>query len=253
MDRLGIAFSQMAARIREQIGLLTQKDALRRKMVAQVSHDLRTPLSSMLGYLETVEIKGETLSLEQRKEYLQIAQRQGRRLSRLVNELFELASLDAKEKKPQLEPFAPLELIHDVVQKHQLRASKSGIELKLTNMRDGLPFACGDIGLTERVLDNLLDNAIDHTPRGGTIKIAPGTIDREFNVAISDSGAGIEPDDLPHLFEPFYRGGAGDPDQDHAGLGLAIAKRIMELQSGDISVTSRSGHGATFTLRLPLA
>lgn len=252
VDRLGITFDRMAHRIREQIEQLREQDALRRQLVAQVSHDLRTPLASMQGYLETLQIKGQELPEEQRGDFLRTALKQGRRLSRMVEELFELASLDAREKAALLEPFAPAELVHDVIQKYRLKAEQRHIGLELETAAE-LPFANGDIGMTERVLDNLLDNAFAHTPDGGSIVVKLGVDDKNVAVTVTDSGAGIADDDLPAVFEPFFRSNAAPTDGSHAGLGLAIAKRIMTLQHGAIWAENAPCKGAAFTFELPLA
>ncbi|MDH3692679.1 MAG: HAMP domain-containing histidine kinase [Gammaproteobacteria bacterium] len=252
VDRLGITFDRMAHRIREQIEQLREQDALRRQLVAQVSHDLRTPLASMQGYLETLEIKGQELPEEQRADFLRTALKQGQRLSRMIEELFELASLDAREKAAVLEPFALAELVQDVVQKYRLRTEQREIALELVTAPD-LPFAKGDIGMTERVLDNLLDNALAHTPDGGRIVVKLSVDQRRLLVAVTDSGKGIAKDDLLAVFEPFFRADAAPADGSHAGLGLAIAQRIMTLQNGVIWAENASQKGATFSFALPLA
>ncbi len=253
IDQLETSFAQLAHRIKEQIVQLKEKDAMRRELVAQAAHDLRTPLAAMLGYIESVQLKGENLPPGERAQFLDIALHQGQRLSALVAELFELASLDAKEHKPNLEAFSLAELIQDVVQKHQLKAREKNISIT-ANMTPDLPFAIGDIALSERVLDNILDNACAHTPPNGSISISCGTRPAQdagdsaaVTVTISDSGAGIPPEDLPHLFEPFYRGKSTTFDTAHAGLGLAIAKRIMELQNGDIIAARNDTNGTSGT------
>ncbi len=251
VDRLGITFDRMAQRIREQIEQLQEQDTLRRQLVAQVSHDLRTPLASMQGYLETLQIKGHELPAKQRADFLRTALKQGQRLSRMVEELFELASLDAREKAAVLEPFAPAELVQDVAQKYRLRAEQRAIDLGLDTAPD-VPFAQGDIAMTERVLDNLLENAFAHTPDGGRIVVKVSVDERRLSVAVTDSGKGIAKDDLPAVFEPFFRADAAPADGSHAGLGLAIAKRIMTLQHGVIWAGNAPGNGATFTFQLPL-
>ncbi len=252
VDRLGITFDRMAHRIREQIEQLREQDTLRRELIAQVSHDLRTPLASMQGYLETLQIKGQELPEEQRADFIRTALNQGQRLSRMVEELFELASLDAREKAPVLEPFAVAELVQDVVQKYRLRAEQKEIVLELITMPD-FPFAQGDIGMTERVLDNLLDNAFVHTPDGGRIVVELNVDESRLSVAVTDSGKGIAEDELLAVFEPFFRGATTPADGSHAGLGLAIAKRIMTLQHGAIWAENAAPNGATFTFELPLA
>jgi signal transduction histidine kinase len=206
----------------------------------------------MQGYLETLQIKGRELPEDQRADFLRTALEQGQRLSRMVEELFELASLDAKEKAPVLEPFAADELVQDVVQKYRLRAEQRAIELELESVPD-MPFAQGDIGMTERVLDNVLENAFAHTPDGGRIVVRLSINEKGVVVAVTDSGTGIAKDDLPAVFEPFFRADATPASGSHAGLGLAIAKRIMTLQHGVIWAETAPGQGATFTFELPLA
>ena len=266
IDQLELSFASMARRIKEQIVQLTEKDAMRRELVAQAAHDLRTPLAAMLGYIESVQIKGETLPPDERHQFLSIALQQGQRLSGLVAELFELASLDAREHKPDLEAFSLAELIQDVVQKHKLKAQKKNITI-CANLSAALPFAYGDIALSERVLDNVLDNACAHTPPDGSIEISCDVVSKskqqdgsiaasDVCVTICDSGPGIPVQDLPHLFEPFYRGKSKTYDTAHAGLGLAIARRIMELQNGSIIATPTQNDGDTgarFILCLPAA
>lgn len=252
IDQLGIRFDQMAERIGDQIEQLRGQDALRRELVAQVSHDLRTPLAAILGYLESIQIKGDNLSPEQRQEFISIALRQGRHLSGLVDELFELASLDAKERQPVCEPFAPGELVNDVVLKHQLQAQEKDIDLKLQVPED-LSFAFGDIELTERVLDNLLDNAFSATDAGGKVDVCLSERNGHIEVAVEDTGHGISPADKTNIFKPFFRSESRKSDKKHAGLGLALASRIMELQNGDLTVESEPGQGARFALSLPKA
>jgi two-component system, OmpR family, sensor kinase len=254
IDQIGSMFERMARRIREQIEQLTEKDSQRRQLVAQVSHDLRTPLASMLGYLESLELKGEKLSEQERKQFLETAMRQGRRLTHLIESLFELSSLEANEKKPHCEPFMPAELIYDVAYKHRLKAEKLNISLQLHIECPEL-FAMGDISLMERVIDNLIDNAFSHSGKNAKIEITllPSIQDNKWvALSVKDYGTGIDSHLLPALFEPFVQGKAAN-SYAHAGLGLAISKRMMELQAGLISVESKLGKGCTFTLYLPKA
>lgn len=253
VDRLGQTFERMAARIQGQIEQLREKDAQRRHLVAQVSHDLRTPLAALQGYLESLQMKRDTLSAEEREEFLIIALRQGRRLGRLIDDLFELARLDARENPPAPEPFPLGDLIFDALQKHRLRAEELDTRLEVS-VPEGLPFAVGDVGMTERVLDNILDNALSHTPAGGQIEVSATASGTSVALSVADDGPGIAEDDLPHLFDPFYRGNSKVGDGHHAGLGLAIAKRIMQIQGGDIRAARRADRsGSIFTLSLPLA
>ncbi|MEW8478918.1 MAG: HAMP domain-containing sensor histidine kinase, partial [Candidatus Thiodiazotropha sp.] len=204
VDRLGAAFDEMAARIIDQWGQLKEQDRLRRELVAQVSHDLRTPLAALHGYLETVNMKGEELNEERRDEYLAIALNQSERLKGMVEELFELAQLEARDTQPVCEPMPLAELVQDVFHKFQLRAHESGISLGW-RVSGHQPYVNADFALTERVLDNLIVNALDHVEKDGTVSLMISEREREAVVSITDSGGGISEDDLPHIFEPFYK------------------------------------------------
>jgi two-component system OmpR family sensor kinase len=249
IDYLGVTFDEMACRIASQIEQLTEKDAQRRQLVAQVSHDLRTPLASMQGYIESLKLRRDRLSQQEQDRFLDIALKEGQRLSRLVDELFELAALEAREKQPVPEPFPLAELVHDVVQKHGKTAQDNQLELSLSGDPD-LPTVYADLAMTERVLDNLIGNAIAYSPAGGRIEVILSQENGVPEVYVRDTGPGIPEQDLPHIFEPFYRGDASGTG--HAGLGLAIARRIMALQGGDIRVENRATGGASFSIRLPV-
>jgi two-component system OmpR family sensor kinase len=255
IDRLSLTFCEMAAHIRAQVERLRETDSLRRELIANVSHDLRTPLASLNGYLETLLLKDGNLTDSERREYLETACRHGERLTKLVFDLFELAKLDAHELKPEREPFPLTELIQDVTQKFQLRARQANVKLAIDAAPD-IPFVDADIGMIERVLDNLIDNALQHTPAGGSIHLSLELRDSEITVRVKDSGKGIPEEAIPHIFDRFYRkspaasnsSGAGAGG---AGLGLAISQRIIELHGGKLSVNSILNKGAEFNFSLP--
>lgn len=252
IDRLGLTFDAMATRISDQIEALKRKDALRRDLVAQVSHDLRTPLASLRGYLETLELKGKTLTSEEQDEYLRAALRQSEGLSQRVGALFELAKLDAQESPPQREPFSIAELVQDVTQKFLPGARQRQVQLVMSEAVD-IGWVSADIAMIERVLDNLIDNALRHTPTGGTVRVGLAAYPAGVEIAITDSGDGIEADDLERVFDRFYRGSKAGKSDEHVGLGLAIVKRILDLHDCDIKVSSNKGAGTTFSFRLPAA
>ena len=251
IDRLGATFDQMAGRIIAQLDELQSKDAQRRDLVAQVSHDLRTPLASLRGYLESLMLKNDELSDAQRTEYIRIALRHSERLSRLVAELFELAKLDARETEPAREAFAPAELVQDVVQKFELMASAKDVALHF-EFSDNLPFAAADIAMTERALEKLVENALEYTPSGGQILLSVKQDGANVRIAVEDTGCGVAQEDLPHIFEPFYQSSSARDDGARAGLGLAIARRIVELNEGEIQVASEVGRGTKFSFSLPV-
>ncbi|MDV3504398.1 sensor histidine kinase [Marinobacter sp. M-5] len=251
IDHLALRFEQMADRIATQMEQLRDKDTQRRQLVARVSHDLRTPLASVQGYIEALGLKHDRLSADERQAWLDIALKESHRLGRLVDELFELAALDARETTPNPEPFVLAELVHDVAQKHGPAAASKQVRLDV----DGQPpiaMALGDLAMTERVLDNLIGNAIVFSPEGGRITLGLAGDEHGLEVAVQDQGPGIPEPDLPHVFEPFYRGSGGEASG-HSGLGLAIAERLMTLQGGSVQAANNPPGGARFTLRLPAA
>jgi hypothetical protein len=242
----------MANRIIEQVDQLRKTDAQRREMVANVSHDLRTPLASLQGYLETILIKGDQLSPEEQKQYIEIATRHSKDLAQLVEELFELAKLDSLETLVHCEPLSLTELAQDVIQKFELSAQKKGITLTANFDRD-LPHVSADIGMMVRVLENLIENALRHTPEGGTIslELIPGT--ENITVRVSDTGCGIPEDEIPHIFDRFYRlEKSREAGKGGAGLGLAIVRRILELHGSEVVAESEAGKGARFWFELPV-
>ncbi len=251
IDRLGLTFDRMAARMIAQFDELKDQDQMRRELAAQVSHDLRTPLAALHGYLETLRMKGARLDRQRAQDYLDIALRQSNNLKLMVEELFELTHLEARDTQPKLEPCSLAELLQDVIQKFQLRAAAAGIRLRMAPPAS-TPLAVADIALTERALDNLINNALAHTPDGGAIDLAMSADDVNVTISVADTGSGIPSVDLPHLFEPFYRGKQHASDRHHAGLGLAITKRIVDLQGGRLWAVNRETGGARFCFTLAL-
>jgi signal transduction histidine kinase len=253
IGRLAACFNRMADTLDETMEELRQADRMRRELVANVSHDLRSPLASIQGYLETVHIKDGSLDPEERQRYVKTALRNARRLSDLVGELFELSKLETEQVEPSLEPFPIAELVQDIVMQYQPQAEEQGVDLQL-ELPDRHARARADIGLVERALSNLIDNAIHYTPDGGRVQVRVRNEEHEVGVAVADTGPGIPEDDLPHIFERFYRvDKSRDRDKGGAGLGLAIAKTILELHDRTLTVESTVGEGTTFRFRLSVA
>lgn len=252
IDRLGAVFKEMAVRIEDQMEKLKKSDSLRRELVANVSHDLRTPLANLQGYIETLLLKEKNLSGEDRHKYLEIALRQCERLSQLVIELLDLAKLDSLEDHVEYEPFSLGELAQDVIQKFQLAAQEKDIEVD-TQIQESLPFVNANIGLIERVLENLFENAIHYTPHGGSVSLECALEKNNICVQVGDTGHGVPEEEIPHIFNRFYQlEKSRKADRGHSGLGLAITKKILELHHRSIMVTSTMGKGTVFTFRLPI-
>lgn len=252
IDMLVRTFREMSARIEEQMESLRRSDALRRELVANVSHDLRTPLATLQGYIETLHMKDSSLSAEERLNYLDIGIRHCKRLSKLVSDLFELAKLDAQDTQVNCEPFSIGELVQDIVQKFRLSAKERKVAI-LTNIGKELPVVSADIALIERVFENLIENALRHTSEGGTVSIVLH-VDRDLLTAlVSDTGHGIPESELPHIFDRFYQiDSSREGKAGHSGLGLAISKRILELHGTTLRVASTLNVGTTFTFSLPV-
>jgi signal transduction histidine kinase len=252
IDKLARSFAVMSEQIRGQLGQLKENDRLRRELVTNISHDLRTPLAAMQGYLETLMIKGESLSQEERARYLKIARRHAVRLGTLIDDLFELSKLESASVTPSLEAFSVPELVQDTAQEFQLEAERKGIRLSIA-LEAEAAFTFGDIGLIQRVLENLVRNAIRFTPKGGEITLSIAERPQSVTVAVSDTGPGIPEKDLPRIFDRFYRSDQGEEARsDSSGLGLAIVKRILDLHKSRITVTSKPDAGTRFEFDLPL-
>ncbi len=236
IDRLANAFTRMEEKIVRQVREIRDADARRRELVSHVSHDLRTPLTSLQGYLETLSMK-EGLSDRERSEYLSIALSHCRRLRDLIFDLFELARLDSPDLQVRQERFSLADLVQDVAMKFRLDAGRKGIRLEVEAEED-LPFAFADIGLIDRVLANLVGNAVRHTPEYGEVAVRAFSGGERLRVQVSDTGPGIPPERLA---------GHGT-----TGLGLVIARKILELHGSELAVESREGAGTTFTFDLPV-
>jgi len=250
IDQLTLTFRAMADRIREQLDELKRADSLRRELVANVSHDLRTPLASLQGYLETLLLKEGRLDCAAQRRYVESALQHTEHLGNLVSELFELAKLESLETRLNPEAFAIEELVQDVVQKHQLEAERKRIRLSAEKAGD-LPFVNADIGLIARALDNLIDNALRHTPEAGRVRLILQRGEGIVKVDVSDTGCGIRQEELDSVFDRFYRS-QGQASEAGAGLGLAITKRIIELHRSRLEVESIVGEGTTFSFDLPV-
>lgn len=252
IDELARSFATMSARIKEQIEQLQENDRLRRELVSNISHDLRTPLSAMQGYLETLIIKGDTLSDDERERFLKVARRHTVRLGTLIGDLFELSKLDAASVTPNLEAFSLQELVQDIAQEFQFDAETKDINL-VADLNADAAVTIGDIGLIQRVLENLVRNAIRFTPKGGEVTISISERRESVAVAVSDTGPGIPDKDLPRIFDRFYRAVEGEEARsDSSGLGLAIVKRILDLHDSRITVASTVDVGTRFEFELPL-
>ncbi len=244
---LDATFKQMQRRLSEQWQTLTRQSQDRRELVANISHDLRTPLASLHGYLEVLSVKDASLSIEERRRYLGIALDQSRKVGGLAQSLLELVRLEHGFVVPVMERFSLTDLVQDIFQKFELSAEAKAVTLT-PNFAPSIPGVHADLGLIERVLTNLLDNALRHTPADGEVKVSLLPKGRFVEVTVSDSGPGIAPELREGLFlRPFNIGGA----RRDGGLGLRIVHQILQLHGHRIELLDVPGQGATFRFALP--
>ena len=238
LGELSVSFNQMSLELERA----TQS---RRQMTADIAHDLRSPLSVLSGYAEALS-DGK---LTGNSEIYAILHQETGHLSRLVEDLRLLSLADAGELPLLRQPIAPRALLERTAARHAVAADQHGITLRVTT-EPSLPEVNVDVERMSQVLDNLILNAFRYTPSGGEIMLAGSVAAGEVLLQIRDNGSGISPEDLPHIFDRFYRGDKARRESGESGLGLAIAKSIVEAHSGRISVESEAGMGAVFTIHL---
>ncbi|MBC8512150.1 MAG: HAMP domain-containing histidine kinase [Dehalococcoidia bacterium] len=239
---LALSFNQMAKQVKHSQQML-------RNFVADVSHELRTPLTSIKGFSQAI-LDGTAKDKEAQLKAARVIEDESKRMMRLVNELLELSRLESGQVNMVKEPTDLKELLQQCREIFTIRAEEKG--LQFTTNVEPLPPVNGDIDRLEQVFSNLLDNAFKHTPAGGKVSIAARQHSPNFiEVAVLDTGPGIPPEQLPHVFERFYRVDASGT-KTGTGLGLAIAREIVRAHGGDIKVNSVLGEGTEFLVRLPV-
>ena len=257
IDRVSGAAHDLQRRVHLQFKRLEDSDRLRRELVSNVSHDLHTPLANIQGYVETLLVRGQHFSPETQENYLRTTLHHCKKMARRVAELFELSKLESGQTQAQLEPFCMAELLNDVVQHQQLSAQQAGISLRLSDLADRRARVLADIGLIERVLQNLVDNALRHTSRGGWVELTVSVEAERVQICVNDNGCGIAAQDLPHIFERYWTTRMETDEtakpSTSGGLGLAISRRILELHGSTIGVQSTQQRGTEFSFALPMA
>lgn len=221
----------------------------RRQFIGAIAHDLRTPLFTLRAYLDGL---GDGLAATPRKtdQYLKACRTSAETLDRLVTDLFTYARMEFLDQQPDTDRVNLSTLLHAVAQAHQPRADAKQITLTVTAPACTLT---ADEHLLTRAIDNLLDNALRHTPDGGRIELTCARTQSEATVTVTDTGPGIAPADLPHLFTPLYRGESSrNRATGGAGLGLAIAQRIILAHRGTLTAHNTTPHGARFTASIPI-
>ena len=253
ISELARDFNHMVAKLREMAERERELERARRDLIAAVSHDLRTPLAATLALVEAVA-DGVTPDPETQARYLSSARRELSNLSRLVDDLFEFVQIDVGALRPNLEPASLRDLISDTLASFRPQAEQGDVRL-IGEVSEDVDPVLMDLPRMGRVLHNLISNALRYTPAGGMIFLRVEPQGAVVRVEVLDTGTGISPEDLPHVFERSFR---GDEPQAHpkvkgasrAGLGLAIAQGLIEAHGGTIEVESRPGEGACFYFTL---
>ena len=247
---LAVTFNQMAEQLQAADQKQRELDTMRRDLIAWVSHDLQTPLTSMRAILEAVS-DGVVDDPETVKRYLNTAQRDVKNLSALIDDLFQMAQLDAGGFPLHRAESSLGDLVSDTLESFTELAKQGEVTLEGTVDSDVDPVTM-DTQAIGRVLNNLIGNALRHTPQRGRVSVWVRRTGQGVEVTVSDTGEGIRSEDIPHIFERFYRGeksrnrGTGG-----AGLGLAIARGIVRAHGGDIWVKSQIGKGTQFSFNIP--
>lgn len=250
IKELSSIFNEMADILTQNIEKLKEVEVLRRELIANISHDLRTPISIIHGYTETLQMKEGALSTEDRLRYLNIVHTSTEKLEKLVNELFELSKLEANQVRPTREFFFVSELVSDISNKFYLKAKQKGIVLQTDLCKEMHP-VYADLSLIERVIQNLIDNALKFTPQGGAVIVQTKKAGNGIETIVRDTGIGITESEQDFVFERYYKGHNSNKHQNNTGLGLAIAKKILDLHDTSLVLQSQLNKGSSFTFALP--
>jgi signal transduction histidine kinase len=250
-DELG----ELAASFNRMSADLARANQQRRQMTADIAHDLRTPLSVILGYMEALS----TGRLEATPETFEIMYDRGRHLQHLIDDLRTLGLADAGELTLNRRPVEPAALLEHTALAHMVQAQEKGVTLRLEAAAHepvagqpvaDLPEIEVDPERMTQVLGNLISNALRYTPPGGEIVLSAGRDEGAVLLSVRDTGAGIEAEDLPHIFDRFYRSDKSRQQNGESGLGLAIARSIVLAHDGEITAASTPGEGTTFTITI---
>jgi len=244
------AFNRMAADLTARSEALRTSDRLRRQMLADVSHELKTPLTAMRGYLETLRMAGLELDAATRERYFATIERETLRLDRIVQDLLDLARLENDFGTLDVRLFSLRRLFEHVVQRHEREAQVRRVDVGLS-VADAADQIVADPERLEQVIENLTANALRHTPAGGSVQLSADVHDASAVIRVADSGEGIAAEHLPFVFERFYKvDGARTSTSARSGLGLSIARAIVDRHHGTIAVASQPGR-TVFTITLP--
>lgn len=250
VQQLGFSFNAMVSHIQQQMQQLTHIDEQRKHLLTDISHDLRTPLANLQGYIETLSIQYTQLDDSQRQTFIDISLKNLRNLKHLIDQIFELAYLESGHIKLNNETFSITELLHDVVAKFAIKADLAMVTLNIDVAHETV-LVHSDLEKIERILTNLIDNAIRHTPPGAEVCLKTERRDQQILIFVCDTGVGIAAEDLPNIFTARYQGSNQQHDkQSHGGLGLAICAQLVSKLGSKLHAKSQIGQGAEFSFAL---
>ncbi|MEZ4637240.1 MAG: HAMP domain-containing sensor histidine kinase [Caldilineaceae bacterium] len=254
IGELANQFNEMADQMQRSFSeLAAERDALR-QFIADASHELRTPITALKNFVELMQGPAAR-DQEAQAEFLNESQTQLDRLSWITANLLDLSRLDAHLVQLDIEPHSAEDVLSSAVALFRTRAQDRGVDLTIDPPEAGLTIPCDSCRM-EMALSNLIDNAVKYTPLGGAVHVGAVATPAGVEVWVQDTGAGIAPEDLPHVFERFYRGrqttaAQGGALPDGSGLGLAIVQSVVQAHNGRIEVESTPGVGSRFTIWLP--
>jgi signal transduction histidine kinase len=255
VSALSVTFNTMAADLQARAAALAESDRARRQLLADVSHELMTPLSAIRGYVETLGMPELTLDDKTRQRYLDITHQETHKLEAIIGDLLDLARLEGGGDTLEPEEVLADDLFRRVRDRHQPVLRDRKLTLTVASA-PGTPHIWGDADRLEQALQNLAANAIRHTPDGGEVRLLAEPAGDRVRITVTDSGPGIPPEHLPHIFDRFYKADAaraGTRVPSGSGLGLSIVRAIVLRHSGDVHASNAPGGGAVFTLILPAA
>jgi signal transduction histidine kinase len=245
------AFNAMADELERRTTAAETSDRLRRQLVADVSHELMTPLTAVLGHLETLSMDEVSLDEAERRQQLAIARREARRLERVIGDLLDAARHEAGGVELNCEEISTTDLFQQVVARHGLACRARQVAFEAEIACDAETFEADPFRI-EQALDNVIANALRHTRPGGRIGLRARRRDANVVIEVCDSGDGIPPEHLPHIFDRFYKAssatGIASPG---SGLGLSIVKAIVHRHGGQVSASSETGIGTIISMELP--
>jgi len=248
---LSRAFNRMAQDLGERASEIEAEGLRRRRLLADVSHELLTPLTTMRGYLETLRMPEMALDSETRSRYTGIVSDEVERLALLVGDLLDLAILEEGRLRLEIEDVAVEQLLGRQMARFENEAHIREVGMTATTS-PGAAIVAGDQTRLDQALRNLTANALRHTPPGGHVALTATLEGETVVLSVTDTGTGILPEDLPFLFDRFYKGDRSrTASSGGRGLGLSIVKAIAEGHGGRVSVRSEPGSGSTFTIHLP--